>query len=232
MSDWIKVETTTSQKIEVLTMADILDMDEHTVFGKLVILWCWADAHTVDGNAASVTKKMIDRITCNAGFAAAMLHENVQWLVEDERGGLSFPNFDRHNGKGAKKRSVTARRVQSHRNGNADVTPEGATCNAASVTKALPEKRREEKSKEIGEKSQRFAPPTVQDVHLYMTEKGNSELSEAEKFCDHYDSNGWIVGRAKMKDWKATARNWLRRNTTTQAAQATQEYTPRMFGEA
>lgn len=36
---------------------------------------------------------------------------------------------------------------------------------------------------------------------------------EAEKFFDHFESNGWRVGgKAPMKNWKAAARNWKRRN--------------------
>lgn len=35
---------------------------------------------------------------------------------------------------------------------------------------------------------------------------------EAEKFIDFYESKGWFVGKSKMKDWKAAARNWKRRN--------------------
>jgi len=31
----------------------------------------------------------------------------------------------------------------------------------------------------------------------------------AERFWNYYESNGWRVGRNAMKDWKATARNWL-----------------------
>ena len=34
---------------------------------------------------------------------------------------------------------------------------------------------------------------------------------EAEKFCDHFSSNGWKVGgKTPMKDWKAALRNWRR----------------------
>lgn len=32
----------------------------------------------------------------------------------------------------------------------------------------------------------------------------------AESFLDYYNSNGWMVGRNKMKDWKASFRNWIR----------------------
>ena len=155
MADWIKVETISSQKIEVLTMADILDMDEHMVFGKLVILWCWADANTVDGNAQNVTKRMIDRVACSTGFADAMLDERVGWLKQDENGNLSFSNFERHNGKGAKKRATTARRVKEYRE---NVTQIEEGCNATSVTndrkQALPEKIREDKIIDINNNAQ------------------------------------------------------------------------------
>jgi len=28
-----------------------------------------------------------------------------------------------------------------------------------------------------------------------------------QKFLNHYSANGWMVGKNKMKDWKAAARN-------------------------
>jgi hypothetical protein len=37
---------------------------------------------------------------------------------------------------------------------------------------------------------------------------------DAERFVDHYESNGWMVGRTKMKDWKAAVRNWSRKEKT------------------
>lgn len=205
MADWIKVETTSSQKIEVLTMADILEMDEHMVFGKLVILWCWADANTVDGNAHNVTKRMIDRVVCNDGFADAMLDERVKWLVQDENGNISFPNFDRHNGKGAKKRATTSRRVKQHRE---NVTEKDPNSNAKCVTQPLPEKRREEKNR-IDNKNGRFTPPTQEEVFLFMQEKGYPYQNEAMKFVNFYGSKGWMVGKNKMKNWKLAVNNWL-----------------------
>lgn len=33
---------------------------------------------------------------------------------------------------------------------------------------------------------------------------------DAYHFYDFYESKGWKVGSTKMKDWKATARNWIR----------------------
>lgn len=51
-----------------------------------------------------------------------------------------------------------------------------------------------------------FSPPSVDDVKAYCTERNNSV--DAEKFVDYYSSNGWMVGKNKMKDWKAAVRTW------------------------
>lgn len=52
-------------------------------------------------------------------------------------------------------------------------------------------------------------PPDWNDVLVFFKEKNNSEI-EAEKFFNHFQSNGWLVGgKSKMKDWKAAARNWI-----------------------
>jgi|SRR5215831_16860717 len=34
---------------------------------------------------------------------------------------------------------------------------------------------------------------------------------DAQAFIDHYEANGWRVGRVPMKDWRAAVRNWKRR---------------------
>ena len=52
-------------------------------------------------------------------------------------------------------------------------------------------------------------PPEFYEVQLFFEEKEVTKV-EAEKFFNHYASNGWLVGgKAKMKDWHAAARNWL-----------------------
>lgn len=59
-----------------------------------------------------------------------------------------------------------------------------------------------------GVKEKRFAPPTKADVEKYCQEKGYSV--DAERFVDFYESKGWMVGKNRMKDWKAAVRNWNR----------------------
>lgn len=56
-----------------------------------------------------------------------------------------------------------------------------------------------------------FVPPTTQDVAEYCKEKGITTV-DAERFVDFYSSKGWMVGKNKMKDWKAAVRNWGRKD--------------------
>ena len=63
--------------------------------------------------------------------------------------------------------------------------------------------------------NKRFTPPTVEEVAAYCQERGNSISPEA--FIDYYSSKGWMIGKNKMKDWKAAVRNWERRQKPTTA---------------
>jgi hypothetical protein len=54
-----------------------------------------------------------------------------------------------------------------------------------------------------------FLKPTIDDVKLYCLERNNS--IDAETFFNFYESKDWLVGKSKMKDWKASVRTWEKR---------------------
>lgn len=58
----------------------------------------------------------------------------------------------------------------------------------------------------------RFIKPTISDIEVF-TQASNLNLNP-DHFFDFYESKDWMVGKNKMKDWKAAARNWARRNST------------------
>lgn len=60
-------------------------------------------------------------------------------------------------------------------------------------------------------KSRRFKPPSLEECMTTFEEAGSTS-DEGEKFFNFYTSKGWLVGKSKMKDWKAAARNWIKRN--------------------
>lgn len=92
----------------------------------------------------------------------------------------------------------------------------------ATCSKTHEEKRKEEEEKENSdsdessdlEKSQslsnssskRFVKPTLEEIKAYCTERKNSV--DAENFFNFYESKGWLVGKNKMKDWRASVRTW------------------------
>lgn len=51
-----------------------------------------------------------------------------------------------------------------------------------------------------------FKPPTIEEVKEYCLERNNDV--DANKWHDFYSSKGWMVGKNKMKDWKAAVRTW------------------------
>ncbi len=63
----------------------------------------------------------------------------------------------------------------------------------------------------------RFTPPTYDEVSAYAMEINSSV--NVDNFLDYYESNGWLVGKNKMKDWKATFRRWSRENKKTTSSQ-------------
>jgi hypothetical protein len=52
----------------------------------------------------------------------------------------------------------------------------------------------------------KFKIPTIIEIKEYCTERKNN--IDADAFFDSYESKGWMVGKNKMKNWKASVRTW------------------------
>ena len=74
------------------------------------------------------------------------------------------------------------------------------------------EEEREEEREEKKENSQKksggavFRPPTLSEVEAYCRERRNRV--DASRFIDFYESKGWMIGKNRMKNWKAAVRTW------------------------
>lgn len=64
-------------------------------------------------------------------------------------------------------------------------------------------------------RSNGFHPPSVPEVKKWVAEHHpewtDTRIFDAVKFCAHYDSVGWIVGKKRMVNWHAAAVGWARR---------------------
>lgn len=54
-----------------------------------------------------------------------------------------------------------------------------------------------------------FVKPSINDINEYIRKMGYAFTAEA--FFDFYESKGWMIGKNKMKDWKAACRTWSRK---------------------
>ena len=59
-------------------------------------------------------------------------------------------------------------------------------------------------------KRKSFIPPTVEEVKEYIDSVGSQV--DAESFVAFYESKGWMVGKNKMRSWKAAIVTWEKRN--------------------
>lgn len=76
----------------------------------------------------------------------------------------------------------------------------------ALLEEQLPQKKLRDKKGVAGSAK---IPPQREGVLSFFVAQGSLEV-EAQKFYNYFESNGWLVGgKAKMKDWKAAARNWM-----------------------
>jgi hypothetical protein len=94
---------------------------------------------------------------------------------------------------------------------NKQLTNNQQTTNKQVTT--IKERKKDKKDKNSTNKGNVFAKPSLSEVEAYCQERGN--CIDAQAFIDYYDSNGWMVGKNKMKDWKASVRTWESRNGET-----------------
>lgn len=76
------------------------------------------------------------------------------------------------------------------------------------VTLSCNASKEEEEKKKRREKNIVFIPPSVEEVQSYCKERNNG--IDGAYWVDFYQGKGWMVGKNKMKDWKATMRTWER----------------------
>lgn len=83
-----------------------------------------------------------------------------------------------------------------------------------SAVNCPPESESESESESIreskGRKRAAFTPPTLEEITEFCT--ANAISIDAERFFDYYSSNGWMVGKNKMRDWQAAVRSWSKRD--------------------
>lgn len=66
-------------------------------------------------------------------------------------------------------------------------------------------------SKECKKDKKEIYMPSIDEVRAYCKERNNTV--DPEKWFDFYASKGWMIGKNKMRDWRAAVRTWEKNQT-------------------
>jgi hypothetical protein len=205
--DWIKLETATLNKPEVLEAAELLNITRREAVGLFADYFAWLDQHLVDddvvpvnqgqnrdkcpGVVPMVSRRSVENILACPGFAAVL--EAINWAKFDDRARtLTVINYERHNGKTAKTRALEQRKKALQRD------KLSRTCPVVIGTDAGPELR----SVEVTSKSSSTASPV-------------DNLSKGITFAQAWEARGKALGinarnGEKQKDYIARVREFVK----------------------
>ena len=134
-------------------------------------------------------------------------------------------------GNGGKSSSSDASKAESKRTSKTGSKPasksvsktpsKSSSSDASKAESKRPSEEEEEVGRGIKEEGKagaaRFRAPSPEDVAEYASAYAASkgiDLAltdfDPERFVDYYAQKGWMVGKSRMKDWKASVRNWVR----------------------
>jgi predicted phage replisome organizer len=160
---------------------------------------------------ASLTDTNIDIVR-----GALKVFSDLGMVILLSDGTLFLPEVPKLTGK----ESESAERVRLYR---ARKKTEMLQCNT--IDRHVEEEKEEQEQEEEQEQKEKenirgtpnksatrttFSKPTFDQVKEYCIERKNTV--NADKWYAHYESNGWMVGKNKMKDWKAAVRTWEHNN--------------------
>ncbi len=132
MASWIKVQVTLPESPKIFRLARLLGVGRMEALGYAVRWFCWLDSYCANGST-ELTEEDVDALIGKCGITRAFCE--LGWAAVDTAGYVLVLEFDKHNGESSKKRAESQARVAAMRERQA----EKDSCNAKSVTLALPE---------------------------------------------------------------------------------------------
>lgn len=204
-----------SRKLDDWEHADNLAMIGFWV--RLLLLASWEDKKKVKrGEIVTTITVLADMCGCSERTIFRYIQKlkesgEIETTTNHRNTKIRIVNYDMY--------QQTPKRKQSCQIGRTAVRTDGRTAVRTDVMTEddsqpyLKNKRSNElKNKEINGNTSMstFKKPTLEEVQEYISQ--NLMTVDAQEFIDYYASNGWMVGKHRMEDWKAAIRNWERRN--------------------
>lgn len=208
---WIKITTDIFNDEKILLIESMPESD------SVIVIWlkllCLAGKQNNGGVFV-----MNDRIAYTDEMLASIMRRPVNTvrlalstfekfgMVELVDGVITIPNWEKHQNAAGLERLRESSRLSSKKYRDKQNALRAGSDVTVTSRDSIDKEEDIDKDKEKGEKRKRFAPPSLDDVSAFVKE--NSYSVDPQRFIDYYESNGWMVGMNKMKDWKATVRRW------------------------
>lgn len=142
----------------------------------------------------------------------------------------TFENISKRNRENGKNGGRPPKKSSTHELAETQNNPENPNNPEKTEDRSKKKEVRSEKIEDRERKADkppraRFQPPTEAEAMAYFAEQGSSE-KEAKSYIDYYTAKGWKIGeKAQMKNWKAAARNWIRRSAEYGGSKPTEKRT-------
>lgn len=202
---WIESHQELKDHPKTLALCELLGAERPQVVGYLHLLWWWCIDYASDGSLKKFTNEQIAKASEWKGNAKEYVTALRKCGFIDRHGIHDWHEFTLHYNitleKKERQREQVRERVKRWRNAhvtqsNAPTRPDLTRPNHTKPLNTLPQ----------AATRKQFVMPTPPEVTAYAVTIGFR--LDGEKFCAHYESNGWKVGRNPMKNWKAAVVTW------------------------
>lgn len=219
---WIESHQTLARHPKTGRLLRALGISRVEAIGHLQFFWWWALDYAQDGDISSFGNSEIAEACQWIGDPDTFIHALISSGFVDQENAEKRIIHDHSDycGKLISQRKANANRQKTWRDKRKTVTLQLPNNN---VTVTLPlrngatvkdSKVKDSKVKDIAPsaeiKPENAIPPTPEAVAGYFKAKGSTG-AEGKLFFLHYESNGWMVGKNRMRSWRAAAAGWIER---------------------
>lgn len=190
---WIEYHTALRDHWKIQRLADIIGCEYITALGSVSCLWLWIAEYSPNGDISRFQDNEIRNASrcksekfCKSSLLSCELIDDKGFIKDWKKHGLKLLVSKRKSMKRYRERL-------RHRD-----TTVVHNLTVPNLTKPI--------------YIRAFAIPTHDEIKTYCNERKNKV--DHIKFHDFYTSKGWMVGKNKMKDWKAAVRNWEKTSFT------------------
>lgn len=223
---WIESHQQIERHPKTLRLMSLAKIDSNSAVGLLHRFWWWCLDYAQDGDLSKYKIEEIDQFigpdATKALICAGWIDSEPYLRVHDwwDWSGMFWQSKYRHQPEKWKGIRDQYMSMTVSKTGYQTCTPNRPNLtNQPNLTKP--------NQTDVVAKAKAFARPSLEDLIAYCSERKNHV--DPQRWLDHYESNGWRVGRNPMKDWKAAVRTWEKSSAQTadpteQARRDTREY--------